>query len=180
MLAVVTVAGLVLSLQGPQSLQPAPTTAPIRKPASPVVTDTGVTATRAATAPTIDGKDDDAVWREAPAITEFTEWQPNEGKQPRFKTEAKVAYDAANLYVFVRSLDPHPDSIMRALSRRDVRGPSDQVKVMIDSYNDERSGYEFAVNPDGVKRDYAMTNDGNEDISWNGVWDVGTVVDSLG
>ena len=50
--------------------------------------------------------------------------------------------------------DPHPDSIMHALSRRDVRGPSDQIKLLIDSYDDKRSGFEFAVNPDGVKRDY--------------------------
>src|SRR5688500_5154701 len=70
--------------------------------------------------------------------------------------------------------------MMRALSRRDVRGPSDQLKLLIDSYIDKRSGYEFAVNPDGVKRDYSISNDGNEDGSWNGVWDVATRVDSLG
>ena len=76
--------------------------------------------------------------------------------------------------------DPHPDSIMHALTRRDVRGPSDQIKIVIDSYNDNRSGYEFAVNPDGVKRDYAISNDAQEDDSWNGIWDVATTVDSLG
>jgi hypothetical protein len=54
------------------------------------------------------------------------------------------------------------------------------VKLLIDSYRDLRSGYELAVNPDGVKRDYAMSNDGNEDQSWNGIWNVGTRVDSLG
>ena len=69
---------------------------------------------------------------------------------------------------------------MRALSRRDLRGPSDQVKLLIDSYNDRRSGFEFAVNPDGVKRDFSMSNDGNEDSRWNGIWDVATDVDSLG
>jgi hypothetical protein len=69
---------------------------------------------------------------------------------------------------------------MTALTRRDVRGPSDQLKVMIDSYHDRRSGFEFAVNPVGVKRDYAMYNDMDEDGSWDGVWDVATHVDSLG
>jgi len=29
---------------------------------------------------------------------------------------AKVAYDAANLYVFVRAFDPHPDSIITVLA----------------------------------------------------------------
>jgi len=137
-------------------------------------------AVRATQAPLIDGKDDDPVWRTAPATSQFLEFTPNEGKAPRFKTEFRVAYDDRNLYVFVRAFDPHPDSIMTALTRRDVRGPSDQLKVMIDAYHDRRSGFEFAVNPLGVKRDYAMYNDTDEDDSWDGVWDVGTQIDSLG
>ena len=137
-------------------------------------------AVRAQRAPVIDGREDDAVWRSAPTTSDFREFQPTEGKDPRFRTEFKAAYDDRNLYVFVRAFDPHPDSIMRALSRRDVRGPSDQLKLMIDSYFDRRSGYEFAVNPDGVKRDYAMYNDRDEDDSWDAIWDAGVRVDSTG
>ena len=51
----------------------------------------------------------------------------------------------------MRAFDPYPDSIMHALTRRDVRGPSDLITVIIDSYNDRRSGFEFQVNPDGVR-----------------------------
>ena len=137
-------------------------------------------AVRAERPPTIDGKEDDAVWREAAATSQFLEFQPNEGKAPRFKTEFKVAYDDRNLYVFIRAYDPHPDSIMTALTRRDVRGPSDQLKIMVDAYHDRQSGFEFAVNPVGVKRDYAMYNDASEDESWDGVWDVATRIDSVG
>ena len=61
-----------------------------------------------------------------------------------------------------------------------MRGPSDQLKILVDAYHDRRTGYEFAVNPDGVRREYSITGDNNEDDSWNGVWDVGTSVDSLG
>ena len=138
------------------------------------------TAVRATRAPTIDGREDDAVWRQAPAVSDFREFQPKEGGPARFRTEFKAAYDDRHLFVFVRAFDPRPDSIMRALSRRDVRGPSDQLKLMIDSYFDRRNGYEFAVNPDGVKRDYAMYNDRDEDESWDAVWDVGTRIDSAG
>ena len=144
---------------------------------------TGVAiATAVATrqAPTIDGRNDDPIWREAPRISDFRQFEPRVDVDPSFRTEFQVSYDARNLFVFVRMFDPHPDSIMRALSRRDVRGPSDQIKLLIDSYDDKRSGFEFAVNPDGVKRDYSMSNDGNEDDSWNGVWDVATRVDSAG
>jgi hypothetical protein len=41
---------------------------------------------------------------------------------PRFRTEFQVAYDEKNLYVFVRMFDPHPDSIMHALSRATCAG----------------------------------------------------------
>jgi hypothetical protein len=137
-------------------------------------------AIRARHAPIIDGKEDDEVWRDAPAAGDFLEFQPTEGKAPRYRTTFKAAYDDRNLYIFIRAYDPHPDSIMRSLSRRDVRGPSDQLKIVIDAYHDRRSGYEFAVNPVGVKRDYAVYNDVDEDDSWDGVWDVGTTIDSLG
>lgn len=138
------------------------------------------TAVRATQQPNIDGRNTDAVWLTAPKYSEFRQFEPRVDSAPSFKTEFQVAYDERHLYVFVRMFDPHPDSIMRALSRRDQRGPSDQIKLLIDSYDDKRSGFEFAVNPDGVKRDFAMSNDGNEDASWNGIWDVETVVDSLG
>ncbi len=137
-------------------------------------------ATRASPAPVIDGKDHDPVWREAQVISEFYEFQPTEGKEPRFRTEARVAYDSRNFYVFVRMHDPEPDKILKLLARRDVRAPSDQIKIIIDSYHDRRSGYQFAVNPAGVKRDYTIYNDYEEDGSWDGVWDAAATVDSLG
>jgi hypothetical protein len=141
---------------------------------------TKAAAVRAVVPVVIDGRDDDAVWRVALAITLFREFQPKEDGDPRFATEAKVAYDDRNFYVFIRAFDPHPDSILKLLARRDVRAATDQLKIMIDSYHDRRNGYEFAVNPAGVKRDYAIYNDQQEDDAWDAVWDVGTQVDSLG
>jgi hypothetical protein len=137
-------------------------------------------ATRAAQPPSIDGRDDDAAWRAAAPIVAFRQFDPVEDAEPSMRTEARVVYDDAHLYVFVRAFDPRPDSIIALLSRRDVRTASDQIKVMIDSYHDRRTGFEFAVNPAGVKRDYYAYDDGPEDVSWDAVWDVATRVDSLG
>src|SRR5216117_1752761 len=148
--------------------------------AAPPSSATHATAVRAAGPVVIDGRDDDAVWRIAQPITQFREFQPKEDGDPRFPTEARVAYDDRYFYVFIRAFDPHPDSILRLLARRDVRAATDQLKIMVDSYHDRRSGFEFAVNPAGVKRDYAMYNDNQEDDAWDAVWDVGTQVDSLG
>jgi hypothetical protein len=138
------------------------------------------TAVRAARAPVIDGRDDDDAWRGAPVLGGFRVYDPVEDAEPAMRTEARVAYDDANLFVFVRAYDPHPDSIVSLLSRRDVKTASDQLKVMIDSYHDRRTGYEFAVNPAGVKRDYYTFDDSQEDGSWDAVWDVATRIDSLG
>jgi len=149
----------------------------LANPDTAAVSTVAIYATRP---PIIDGRDNDPVWRQAPPITEFTQWQPTEGKPPRFKTEARVAYDAANLYVFVRAFDPHPDSVIKLLERRDSFTPSDMVWLFLDPYHDKRTGYEFGVNAAGVKIDAQLSNGGNEDFAWDAVWDVATTIDSLG
>ncbi|MBS1241081.1 MAG: hypothetical protein H6R40_508 [Gemmatimonadetes bacterium] len=149
-------------------------------PESPPPPPRRATAVRAPAAPVIDGTPNDAIWASAAPITEFLEFQPNEGKAPRFATEARVAYDQHNFYVFVRMFDPESDQIKTTLARRDVRPPTDQIKIILDPYFDKRSGYEFAVSPGGVKRDYVIYNDNEEDGAWDGVWDAATTVDSLG
>jgi uncharacterized protein DUF5916/cellulose/xylan binding protein with CBM9 domain len=164
MLACLALAGLAVALQG----------------GGADTSSTRVVAARADTPPVIDGRDNDAVWRSTALITHFMEWQPKEATAPRFKTEAKVAYDASNLYVFVRAFDAHPDSIIRLLERRDTFTPSDQIWLFIDSYHDRRTGYEFGVDAAGVKMDAALYNGGNEDWAWDAVWDVATRIDSLG
>src|SRR5262252_3968589 len=129
---------------------------------------------------TIDGRADDAIWRTAPIIANFVQFSPVEGGPARYRTEAQVAFDDRNFYAFIRAYDPEPAKISSVLARRDVRPPTDQLKIVIDGFHDRRSGFEFAVSPGGVKRDYAIYDDNNEDGSWDGVWDVATRVDSLG
>ena len=53
--------------------------------------------------------------------------------------------------------------------------PSDWIRVMIDSFHDRRSAFEFAVNPAGVKQDTYWFNDANSDEGWDAVWDVSVV-----
>lgn len=137
-------------------------------------------AIRATTPPSVDGRGDDEVWRTAPVIDAFRQWQPREDVDTRFRTEARIAYDDRYFYAHVRAYDPHPDSILQLLARRDVWTASDKIWVVVDSYHDRRSGFEFGVNPAGVKMDLAVTDDGNEDDAWDAVWDVATTMDSLG
>ena len=141
---------------------------------------TAAFAARAASAPVIDGRPDDGAWTAAPLIDQFLEYEPNEGAETRFRTEARVLYDDRYIYVLVRMFDPAPDSIVSQLARRDVRVYSEHVKLVIDSYNDDRTAYQFALSPAGVKRDFYVYDDANEDPSWDAVWDGEASIDSLG
>lgn len=129
-------------------------------------------ALRDATALKLDGDLTDEVWSRAKPIDDFVQREPNEGAAPTFATQAKVAFDARHIYVAVTATDPEPSKIIGHLTRRDSDSPSDWVRVVIDSYHDRRTAYDFGVNPAGVKIDRYMFNDGDEDRSWDAVWDV--------
>ena len=120
----------------------------------------------------IDGDLSDRVWLEAPVIKGFRQREPNEGAPATFETEARVAYDANAIYIAVQAVDPEPSRIVGIRTRRDEGSPSDWIRVLIDSFHDRRSAYEFAVNPAGVKADTYWFNDGNNDPGWDAVWDV--------
>ncbi len=105
-------------------------------------------------------------------ISEFLQREPAEGQPPTFKTEARVAYDDAAIYIGVRAFDTDAAKLVGILTRRDQRSPSDWIRIVVDSYFDKRSAYEFGVNPVGVKTDRYYFNDGNSDDSWDAVWDV--------
>ena len=128
----------------------------------------------------IDGTFDEAVWRDAPAIGEFIQREPSEGAAPTERTEARVAYDDQAVYVAVHAFDREAAGITGMLTRRDERSPSDWVRVVIDSYHDRRSAFEFSVNPAGVKADRYYFNDSDNDDSWDAVWDVQVARDGDG
>ena len=120
----------------------------------------------------IDGALDDAAWVSAKPITAFLQRDPSEGAPPSMRTEARIAFDASALYVAVHAYDAEPGRIVGYLTRRDVGSSSDWIHVMIDSYHDRRTAYQFGVNPEGVKFDSYWFNDDNDDSSWDAVWDV--------
>ena len=128
----------------------------------------------------VDGKLNEEIWQQAPAINEFVQRDPAEGQPPSMRTEARVAYDAGAIYVAVRAFDTDASKLVGILTRRDQRSPSDWIRIVIDSYFDKRSGYEFGVNPVGVKTDRYYFNDGNSDDSWDAVWDVEVAKDANG
>jgi hypothetical protein len=128
----------------------------------------------------LDGKLNEEVWQQSPAIVEFVQRDPAEGEAPTMRTEAHVVYDDNALYVGVTAHDSDASRITGILTRRDQRSPSDWIRIVVDSYFDRRSAYEFGVNPVGVKTDRYYFNDGQSDDSWDAVWDVQVEKDATG
>jgi len=137
-------------------------------------------AVRVTQAPVLDGRDEDEAWRGAAILEDFRQAEPTEAGEPAFPTSVRVVYDDRYLYAFVRAHDPHPDSIVGRLSRRDLGTNSDQIGLIIDAYHDRRTGVMLGVNPAGVRYDAVVFLDNQSDPAWDGVWEVATRVDSAG
>jgi hypothetical protein len=137
-------------------------------------------AVRTGEAPKMDGRLDDPCWAACAAETSFTQRYPDERKPPTERTEFRVLYDNANLYIGVRAFDQSPKGIVGRLARRDVGVSSDWVQIDLDPYHDHLTGLSIAVNPAGTKLDWSYYNDEEQDMSWDGVWEAGTSKDSLG
>lgn len=119
----------------------------------------------------VDGDLSDGAWQAARVLDSFKQRSPREGADASFPTEVRLLGDDAALYVAVKLADPEPLRIVGHLTRRDEPSPSDWIRVIVDSFNDRRTAYEFAVNPAGVKQDRYWFNDGDEDRGWDAVWD---------
>jgi len=130
--------------------------------------------------PDIDGVLNEEAWKDGIWYGNFTQNEPYNNKPVSQKTDFKILYDDNNIYIAVRSLDIHPDSIVQRLTRRDqVEG--DVVAILIDSYHDLRTAFFFGVSAAGVKYDMIYTNDGqNQDPSWDPDWWVRTSINSNG
>ena len=133
---------------------------------------------------TIDGVLDEEAWAAAPVIPLPFEWQPGDNVPAPVKTECLVTYDLHNLYIGFRCFDPEPKKIRAHLMDRDDTDTlilDDHVSFMIDSFNDERRGFQFRVNPVGVQADANFSeSEGYEDFSWDAIWDADAKITDWG
>lgn len=129
----------------------------------------------------VDGKLNETAWSSAPVSDRFVQSYPKPNAPATDPTQVRVLYDDDALYVSVRMLDAHPDSIVGQLTRRDPTSIySDYVYVIVDSYHDRRTAFAFGVNPLGVQRDLLLYNDNSQDQNWDAVWESAAQVDSSG
>ncbi|MEE8437888.1 MAG: carbohydrate binding family 9 domain-containing protein, partial [Candidatus Neomarinimicrobiota bacterium] len=118
-----------------------------------------------------DGILDEDVWESGEWFGGFHQRNPDEGKPATFKTEFKIIYDDKYLYIGARAYDPEPEKIIAILSRRDEYTESDWLYVSLDSYNDNRTAFEFGINAAGVLHDIRRYDDNRMDSDWDANWE---------
>jgi Domain of unknown function (DUF5916)/Carbohydrate family 9 binding domain-like len=154
-------------------------------------------AWRAASAPVIDGRLDDAAWQAAQPIGTFVQREPVEGAAPSERTEVRVVWDDAAIYVAAWLYDREPAAIVLGETRRDADlGDNDAIRILLDTYLDRQNGFVFGTTPAGIEYDGQVTREGQGgfggdarqmrgsgggfNLNWDGSWDVATTRDDAG
>ena len=139
---------------------------------------------RASSAIQVDGVLDEAAWGDALTFDLPYEWSPGDNAPPPARTDFLVTYDDANLYAAWKAHDPEPAEIRAHLMDRDsieTFVQDDHVMLMIDTFNDERRGFQFRINPLGVQADAVFSqNEGIEDFSFDMIWASGARINEDG
>ena len=141
-----------------------------------------IPARRATAAIKIDGKLDDAAWKDAPIATNFVELRPvafrKESENNR--TEVFFLYNDQGIYIGGYCHEKTKDSIQTELIGRDNFGGNDFIGVIFDTYNDKINGFEYFLTPLNEQMDAKQapsgSNGDSEDFTWNSVWKSGTSI----
>ena len=132
-------------------------------------------ASRITDAPSIDGALDEGVWQSASPLTGFVQAEPFEGQPASEHTEVRILYDDDAIYVGVTLHDRDPSLIVTTDTRRDANlGEMDSFQIVFDTFRDRQNGFVFGTNAAGVQYDAQVRDQGEEEDSWDGSWDVQT------
>lgn len=141
----------------------------------------------------LDGRLEEAAWRTATPITDFTQQEPVEGGEPSEETEIRVVYDDEALYIGAIIYDD-PDGILAYQRERDAPlSTDDRFMWILDTFRDGRTGYFFEINAAGLMGDGVITGaggggpgggggrgggggGGGTNKAWDGIWEARTFI----
>lgn len=131
---------------------------------------------------TLDGRLDEPAWRTADSIVNLTMIEPQEGGVPAGQTTVKVLASPGYLVFGVVCHDSNPTGIVAFAKTRDFDLElEDHVLIVLDPFRDGRSGYVFAVNPNGARFDGLVAERGEEvNTDWDAIWEAATSRDAAG
>lgn len=101
----------------------------------------------------VDGLLDEPAWAGAARLVGFHGYEPADGGPAAERTEVLVWYAPDALHVGIRAYDSQPATVRATLADRDNIGQEDRVTLYLDTFDDRRRAFLFAVNPLGVQQD---------------------------
>jgi hypothetical protein len=128
----------------------------------------GLVASRAATAPVIDGALNDIAWTSASSDSSFTQKSPVDGGAPVDPTRIMVVYDSEFVYVGVHCAQSVP--VVAQLTYRDRPVESDFVELVLDTRNSGKAAYSFTLTAGGGRIDGVYFDDTSFTTDWDGNW----------
>jgi hypothetical protein len=139
-------------------------------------------AAEVATRIALDGQLTEPAWSSADSVADLTQSEPKQGIPPSGRTVIHVLTTGAEIFIGVRADDPEPSRIVSFARERDaVLDEEDHIKIVLDTYRDGRSGYVFAVNPNGARYDALVAEQGEaENANWEAIWEAATARTSTG
>ena len=136
---------------------------------------------RTETAPVIDGVLDDAVWATAPSMDDMHQFDPVDHGEPSERTEVWILYDSDSLYVGARMWDSEPDQIRaRQMVQHATLRSDDSIGIYLDPFNNNRTGYNFQVNPNSSREDGVFETPTRLNRDWEGIWFAEAAIDEHG
>jgi hypothetical protein len=111
--------------------------------------------------PLIDGKSDEELWKQAAVFKDFYQTNPGYNIAPSKPTEVYMVYDEKHLYLAFKCWD-EPDKIRATVAKRDDVFGEDNVRVWLDTHNDQRRAYILGFNPFGIQQDGIFTEGGRQ------------------
>jgi len=131
--------------------------------------------------PQIDGILNDEIWKQAAVISDMHQFQPVDHAQPSERSEFYITYSERYLYVAARLYDSDPSAIS---ARQLVQGQNmqfdDAFEFILDTFNNGRTGYQFQVNPNGIRREGVYDQPQSLNRDWSGIWLVESRIDDEG
>jgi len=121
-----------------------------------------------------DGVLDEVVWKGLDQIDGFWQYFPTDSLVAQQNTQVMMAYDDQFLYVAGICHTEGNDFVVSSLKRDYGFFGSDNVTLMLDTYNDNTNAFVFGLNPYGVRREALVTGGGRQrgsfTMSWENKW----------
>ena len=132
--------------------------------------------------PILDGVLDDEIWAQAAVITDLHQVNPVDHGEPSQSSVFYITYNENYFYLGARLYDSSPEEI-RAISLIHGGGQivnDDRVALLLDTFNNSRTGFYFIVNPNGTRIESVYEDASSRNFNWNGIWQAASSIDEEG